>query len=109
MANTIKLNNYFLSLTAIDSDWLWSTQWPEMESGIRLYSIQFVPGAANDRCIITEATITGAEIYDSDECTDNSPRVKLMGGVRCRPCLDFNYTDAVYSAGSKVLLILSDY
>ena len=100
MANTIVRTGPVVHITDIDSDWLWSTQFPGINK-IPVVSIQFNGAAQDDQCIISEGSITGAILFDftADNVYDQHP--KYFHGVGLRPVLDFSI--GTYSANSSVI------
>lgn len=68
MANSIVLgfNKQTITLTAIDTDWLWSdtissTSFPQ---GISIWSIKFTPAVAGDKCVITDENATTPVMFE---------------------------------------------
>ena len=102
-ANTVTSNNGSVEISAIDSDWSWSDTFSNVSSGMRLISIRFNPGAADDRCIVKNGSDTATVLFDSGKCTDEyDARIEYYFRAIRRPVLDFNV--GTYSAGSKVTL-----
>jgi len=104
--NTVTVSGNVISITAIDSDWSWDDDFPNHLAGLRISSIQFVPGADDDRAIIEEGDDSGPEAFDSDTCSINQPRIKYFNGTQLRPVLDFDA--GTYSTGAKVIIIIGN-
>ena len=112
MANTITKDGYFLTLSSIDADWLWSTQWPQYATGgVPLYSISFVPAAATDKCVIESGSVSGPVIFSVDlksaptEINWEGMYTKYYGGGLVKPVLDAS--DGSYNAAALVIFQLA--
>lgn len=102
-ANTITLGANTVVIEDIDSDWTWSDSINNALSGIRVLSIQFNGGAADDQCVImTDGAATGAVIFDVTVEDTYDQRLKWFNGVRHKPFLD--YSAGTFTAGSKVII-----
>ena len=101
MANTIKQTGMVVEITDIDSDWSWLTRFPFADSGIELDSIQFNPGAADDKCVIKAGSETAASIFDVI-CKDLNEKNKYYRGDVYKVFFDFSAS--VISAGAKIII-----
>ena len=100
-ANTALRSDGTVVISSIDSDWLWTDIFSSATSGMRLVSIRFNPGAADDRCVIKAGSDTGIALFDSGKCVDEyDPRIEYYHGAIRRPVLDFSA--GTYSSGSTV-------
>lgn len=108
MANTVTRGGSFLTLSGIDTDVLAEDLWPEQAvSGIPILSIDFVPAAQTDKCVIREGSLTGPIIFQVD--TDiagqatwtSTPNVKNFQGKPIKPCIDVS--DGTYNAAALVI------
>lgn len=104
-ANTVTVTGNVIEITDIDSDWSWSDSFPSHES-LPIGAVIFKPGAADDQCVLEEATTSGASFFDVTASDEYSEKGMNFSGARLRPVLDFS--DGTYSAGSKVIIIIND-
>jgi hypothetical protein len=102
MANSITTARNIVSLV-VDSDWLWSTTFPALAEGLRVHSITFVPGSANDKCVIKHTSDAGATIFH-ELCPDAGSKTVYFDGALLPLCLDFS--DGVYNSGHRVIIRL---
>jgi hypothetical protein len=105
-ANTIKFLSHTVDITDIDSDWLYSaTLTGVVGSRVHILSIQFNPGAADDQCVILDATDAGPAIFDVTSESVYDQRIKYFNQPSngFMPFLDFSA--GTYTAGSKIIII----
>lgn len=107
MANTINLSGNVIEISSIDSDWYWYdtlVAFATSKVGIPIHSIQFVPGATDDRCVIKNGSATAAVFFDrtAENVYDNDQY--RYDGEELKPFLDVSA--GVYSADAKVIIIL---
>lgn len=105
MANTISHNNNNIILSSLDSDWVWTDTLSDLKfaTGVHVVSIQFIPGASDDRCVIDDTEIGGGIQFDSGPCADTyDTKIKYYQPKLMRPVLDFS--DGTYSAGSSIII-----
>ena len=109
MANTIVLSGGVISLTAIDEDWLYSAT-VGLTGRINVHSIELVPAAANDHCVIKDASAAGATIFDMKCILVNAnyaPYIKYFpSSPGLKPFLDVS--DGAYNAAAKVIIVLGE-
>ncbi len=107
-ANTITYSEgtFTLTISGINSDWTWTDTFPTKLNGIRVHSIRFNPGAANDRCIINAGSVSGGDLFDSSVATDSSEGSiqYYPSELRLKPVLDVS--DGTYNASAKVTIIV---
>lgn len=109
-ANTVNVKGNIIEISNIDSDWIWSTDFttainPDYAYGVRTIAIIFIPGATDDKLSIKWASATGPELFPSTKCMDEyDPKQINYAGERMKLFLD--YSDGMFSAGSKVIIIL---
>ena len=107
MANTIVLSGGVISLTAIDADWLYSAT-VGLTGRINVHSIELVPAAAGDHCVIKDGGGTGATVFDMTCIAVNAnyaPYIKYFPpSPGLKPFLDVG--DGSYNAGAKVIITL---
>jgi len=108
MANTINLSGNVIEISNIDSDWNWYdtlVAYATSKVGIPIHSIQFLPGATNDRCVLKNGSITKAAFFDkiAEDVYDNTQF--RFDGEEFKPVLDVSV--GVYSANAKIIIILS--
>jgi len=100
-ANTIKSIEGSVTISSIDSDYTFATTFPNSTSGLRMVSIRFNPGAADDICVIKNGSDTGSELFNSGKCVDEyDVRIEYYNSMIRRPYLDFSA--GTYSSGSTV-------
>jgi hypothetical protein len=78
--------------------------WPEQcVSGVPILSIDFVPAAGTDKCVIREGSLTGPIIFSSDFAAGAFPGnfVKDFYGRPIKPCMDVS--DGSYNAAALVI------
>ena len=85
-----------IMLTAIDADWTASDYY-------NVYSITFIPGAANDVMVVKEATDAGVIIFYALSA-DADHRTIYYNGARFKPMVDFS--DCTLNAGHEVIINL---
>jgi len=99
MANTVKVTNRTIEVSAIDSDYM-------MPQNINVESVVFIPGAANDVVYITE---------NSGETAD-PVKVKLISGdgepriwySNQRLQLGFIFASGIFTQGAKVIFNIGE-
>jgi hypothetical protein len=95
-----------LELGGISEDWDYKASkpsgWPDNP---RLNSIEFHPGAANDRLVVKQKEDGGPTRFDSN-ITDSAAdsRIKYFHGSRVLPYID--YSECIFGAGHKVIIEL---
>ena len=111
MANTITVDGPFITFSSMDSDWLWSTQWPwAADTGIPLWSIGFFWDTGTDKCVVSQGSIAGPVIFSVDLDSDgafeqNSQHTKYFGGAMVKPVIDFS--QGSYGATALIMLQLA--
>ena len=107
MANTIVLSGGVISLTAIDTDWLFSAT-IGLTGRINVHSIELIPAATNDRCVIFDGSAAGATLFDMIciKLTENyGPYIKYFPpSPGLKPFLAV--ASGSYNAGAKVIITL---
>jgi len=108
MANTITLSGNVIEISTIDTDWNWYdtlVAYATSQVGVPLHSVQFLPGAANDRCVLKNGSVTAAAFFDkiAEDVYDNTQF--KFDGEEFKPVLDVSA--GVYSADAKLIIILS--
>ena len=101
--NTINRRGNAITISSIDSDWSWSDTFPNY-ARIKIVSIQFNGGAADDQCVIKNQLDTGPHIFDVTVADTYDQRYKLYMGTSLQPVLD--YDAGTYSAGATVIFII---
>ena len=69
MANTATKGGLFLTLSTIDTDFVYTDLWSDR---VPIQSITFVPAASTDKCVIREGSLTGPIIFSCDLDADGS-------------------------------------
>ena len=105
MTNTLEKSGA-LEISDIDADWDYKTEKPDTwQNRPRLNSIEFHPGAANDRCIFRQGNDGGIRRFDSNYAdSESDSRIKYFHGSRARPYL--KYSECVFSVGAYVIIEL---
>lgn len=99
MANVVTRGGGFLTLTGIDTDFVWEDLWPNATGGVPIQNIDFVIGAAGDKCVLREGSLTGPIIFGNDAGVS---RQKPFGGLPVRPCLDVS--EGTYNAAAALII-----
>ena len=97
-ANTVLISPGIIEITSIDSDW------DGTASAIRIHSIVFEPGAANDVLAIEDGGASGPRIFPAYAVTDAEAKVMRYGCNKYKPYLDFS--DCTLNAGATVTIYL---
>lgn len=100
--NTVSAGNKVLTITAIDSDYSWTTNYVRGQLG-KIKHIMFVPGQAAERMVLREGSLTGRKFFDSGACADTSD-VKIL---YLNDWIEFfmEYDDCVIGSASSTLII----
>jgi len=102
-ANTVSRSGNVITISSIDSDWLWSDTFPLLAK-VPVIAIFFKGAAADDACVIKEGSASGPAFFDVKVNDSYDQRQGLYGGAKLRPVLD--YSAGTYTAGSTVTIIL---
>lgn len=94
-----------IEITGIDADWIWTTTYPASK-GIKVVSIEFWGGAANDVLVIKENSAAGAILFKRKTPDTDYSSIKYFFGSTIHPVID--YSDCTLSSGHKVVITLSD-
>lgn len=100
--NTITATRNTITISSIDSDWDIATTWSWASAGVYLHSIIFLPGAADDKLLITDTNDSGATLFPAVKCADEYDAKVLYYNNYHRPYLD--YSGSTLSAGSVVII-----
>jgi len=100
-ANTINQVDGVVEVSAIDSDWVFTETFSDVTSGMRLISIQFNPGAADDVCVVKNGSDTGPALMNVICMDAYDQRVKYFDSAIRRPYLD--YSACTLSSGATVI------
>jgi len=97
-------------ITDLDDDWAWNEAtngWPEAPS-LRVHSIQFIPSAANDQCVIRDGHATTGPIIFDVTCADvTDSRVKYFNGMSLRPIYDDSAGTINTDANASIIIMLN--
>jgi hypothetical protein len=104
-AATVTKTGRIVEITAIDADWLWSTTFPN-DQQIKVVSIEFFGGSANDIIVIKDGSDTGAILMKRKIPDTDYSSTKYFMGARLRPVIDFS--DCTLSSGHKVIITLAE-
>ena len=100
-----------VTLSVIDSDVTWLTIWPEYPDGVRIFSIDFHPGATDDLCTLEDYEFNDVKHFFS-KCADTyDDRTKgKPPGLKIKFQLDYDDTDgnwtAAYTSGCSLTIVL---
>ena len=64
MSNTVEYGDGIICIANIDENWLWTSIVSGTIKTMRIDSIQFNPGAADDVCIFKSRSVTGPIFFD---------------------------------------------
>ena len=99
--NTVNTDGNFITITDIDSDWTWTSVLPGYTNGVSTMSVQFNPGAADDKAVFKNGSDAGPEIFPTGKCVDEyDSRIKYFDGVPVK--IYFDYSESVISAGASI-------
>ena len=102
-ANTVKTGGSFVCITDIDSDWVWTSVLGGYPSGAATVSIQFIPGAADDRAVFLSGAAEQAVVFDTGPCLDEyDARIKYFDGNPVK--IFFDYSESTISSGSGITI-----
>ena len=101
-ANTINEDGKAINITILDADWLWSTTLPT--EGIQIESIQYIPDAASEICVIKEGSDSGPIIFRCEGEGTTDDEIKYFGKGIWKPV--FDYSDSTNSAGGIIIILL---
>ena len=108
MANITTLSGVVLEITGLDADWWWKIDLPAFirnPSGIWIHSIQFNPGAADDRMIIRIGTLAAPPIFDMTCASSSDSKIKhLTSKALQRPVIDISECVFTNPANAKVFI-----
>jgi hypothetical protein len=102
-------NKSSLTITGIDTDWNWYDAFPsKRDIGIKIFAIRFNPGAASDRCVINDGSISGSDLFDSSVAADTGDgTIEYYPTDRTfKPVLDAS--DGTYNAAAKITFIFME-
>lgn len=101
MANTVSTTGYATNISAMDSNFIWSTTFLG-QTHLKLNSIEFIPGATDDVLIVRNGGTTGAIIFKVKCENDYDQRIKYFHGTRYCPCI--LYSECTLSPGHLVIV-----
>ena len=97
MANTITPGPNVVSLTAVDSDYLWTESLPGHVNGVPIFAIVFRAGNTSaNTLVLRDGSLTGG-IFLSVTLALDVTQTYLFGGAILRPCMEF--TDCTFTTG----------
>ena len=105
MSNTVDYGDGIISITNIDENWLWTSIMPNKKT-MRIDSIQFNPGTANDVCVFKSRSTAGTPFFDVICANVYDQKVKPFFGRQMRPVFDF--AASTISSGAKIIILFSD-
>lgn len=112
MVRTFNVGNTVLTLASLDSDWLYSTDFPQHRQGVRIHSIQYIPSGNNDKCMLRDLTgvaASGPELFYA--ASPNKFAIKYFHGKQYKlgyDVSDSNNTCAA-SANARIIIITGGY
>jgi hypothetical protein len=111
-ANTVTLGDGYILLSAVDGDFVWSTArftagstalvkdaFPE---GLHLTAIKFRPGAASDKVVVRNKSLTGSQITSLISIDGGPQKDYIVTGKMYKPYIE--YDDVTLSSGALVWL-----
>lgn len=99
MANTVKETNRTIEVSSIDSDY-------EMDTGLNVESVVFIPGASSDVVDIVESSDEAVDpVKVQLKSGDGEPRGWLFN-QRLR--LGFVFANGTFTAGAKVIFNIGE-
>ena len=104
-ANTVTRTGNTCNVSAMDGNFVYTDvgAWPSgYTKGVKVVSIQFIPGAANDFVIIREGSIAGGFITKL-ESTDGEPRIFIPASpTTYKPAI--KYSENTLSSGHRIII-----
>jgi len=102
MAQTVTQYGSTMTIDFADSS---DVVWSQISANpVKIASIFFMPGAANDKLIIRDGSISGPKLVTL-LATDTEGRNKVFTGGMKSPCID--YSECTITAGAYVTIELS--
>ena len=93
-ANTVTVEENTIKLVLDGTtDWTWKDEFTDRDTGIIVYSVQFIPSAADDRMIVHTSTLDSVAIFDSGVVTSIDSVIKYFPsgagfGKTLKPVID---------------------
>ena len=108
MANVTTHGRNTVTITGLDADWAWNDDGGfDTSMGLKVSSIQFNPGAANDVMIIRDGGIDATALLNTNPLTTVDPMIKYFNPPRwVRPVIDIS--DCTLGAAGDAEVII-DY
>lgn len=110
MSNTTLVSGSMVSITGLDENWVWSTELSDFAGlgAIKVKSIAFDPGAANDEMQVRNGGIDGAPLLKVTVAGVNDQRIKYFNPpIWCQPYIDISDCTLGSAATSEVLIELA--
>jgi hypothetical protein len=109
VSRTVNAGHTFITIGSLDSDYNYTTDYPDHSNGIRVHSIEFVPsGWATDVCQIKDGGASGPVIFNAASL--NRYQIKYFNGAWLKPYYDISDTNkCVASATAKIIIHLGGY
>lgn len=101
-ANTVTVEGKVIQITIVDADTDLADYIPS--TGAQIISIDYIPAATDEICVIKEATDAGPIIFYCKSADVYDQRTKPFYGALLRPY--FDYSDSTNSADGKIIIIL---
>ena len=103
MANTTTDQNQIVTITGLDADWYNSVALSNPVERRQLFSIQFIPSAANDVMIIHDGSIDGPIVFKktASGVSDSTPEYYPRG---VRPNLVIDISDCTFGTAANAMV-----
>jgi len=103
MANTTVQGRSSIIVTGLDADWIAGTDSDRRDYYIQ--SIQFIPSAQNDRMIVHDEGIDGADIFDSGLAPDTAAIIEYYNPPKwAMPVIDISDCTLNSAGDCKVII-----
>ena len=105
---TLNAGNTIITLSSLDGDYYYTTDFPDHSNGIRVLSIQFVPTDVADICELKDGGATGPVIFNA--ASPNKYATKYFNGAWLKPYYDISDTNVTAaSVPSKIIIHLGGF
>ena len=95
----------FITLASLDSDWAWTTTFPQHVNGMRVRHIQFVPSDVADVLVLKDGSATGPVIAHCASLNKFPP--VYFNGKKIKPFFDVSECTVTDDSKTGAKLIIS--
>jgi len=111
VATKINTGKTIIVIASLDSDYNYTTDFPQHSNGVRVHSIQYVPSGPGDVCVLKDyngSVLLSPELFYTSSLCNFAP--KYFGGSRVKFYYDVSDANNVCtaSANAKIIVNLDD-